>query len=340
MSSVVFSTAVATFTEVTWDPSKMIDGDFTGAQGNGWSVFNFDTGSAEAADALLTLASPLPAGHYSLTFTIYQNYWNPGHILGDFALDYTTAASPTLSSPQTPVSILSVSSLNGTTFSLLSPGELLANTSNNSLGTDTYTITAFVDSASPITGIFLDAIKNPSLPGGGPGGQYPNGNFVVSELTLDAIAAPVINTTAPAQDNAVSINIVGTAEALSTVTLYNGASVVGTTAADGSGNWHINGIALTDGIDYSFTATATDAATNTSGPSNALAFHDDQTPPAVTESLVSDTGSSSTDKITSNPALTGSGDPNAWCILPWTANRSPRRRPPMAAACGHSRRPV
>ena len=83
----------------------MIDGDFTGPQGNGWSVFNYDTGGSEAADALLTLASPLPAGHYGLTFTIYQNYWNPGHILGDFALDYTTAASPTLSSPQTPVSI-------------------------------------------------------------------------------------------------------------------------------------------------------------------------------------------------------------------------------------------
>ena len=58
----------------------MIDGDFTGDQGNGWSVFNFYTGSSEAADALLTLASPLPAGQYILTFTIYQNYyesWSP-----------------------------------------------------------------------------------------------------------------------------------------------------------------------------------------------------------------------------------------------------------------------
>jgi hypothetical protein len=31
----------------------------------------------------------------SLTFRPYQNYYgNPGHILGDFALDYTTAAIP------------------------------------------------------------------------------------------------------------------------------------------------------------------------------------------------------------------------------------------------------
>jgi hypothetical protein len=82
------------------------------------------TGISEGADALLTIASPLPAGHYDLTFKLYQNYFgNPGHILGDFALAYATAASPTLSSAQTRVSIQSESSLNGMTFSLLSPGE-------------------------------------------------------------------------------------------------------------------------------------------------------------------------------------------------------------------------
>ncbi|HEY7243386.1 MAG TPA: Ig-like domain-containing protein [Xanthobacteraceae bacterium] len=198
-SSVKFSSAVATFYEVqnNWAPSQMIDGIFTGPPPgpgqdstyggvNGWSVFNLATGVAEGADALLTLATPLPAGQYNLTFGIYQNYYgNPGHLLGDFALDYTTDATTTLSSPQTPVSIQSASSLNGTTFSFLSPGELLANTSQNSVGIDTYTISASVDSASPITGIFLDAIKNPALPGGGPG-AFDNGNFDVSEFTLDA----------------------------------------------------------------------------------------------------------------------------------------------------------
>jgi Bacterial Ig-like domain len=156
ISPVQFSSAVATFYEVQndWAPSQMIDGIFTGPNGgiNGWSVYNYATGVSEAADALLTLASPLPAGKYDFTFKIYQNYYgNPGHILGDFALDYTTAASPTLSSPQTPVSIENASSLNGTTFSYPSPGELLANTSKNSIGTDTYTISASVDSTSPIT---------------------------------------------------------------------------------------------------------------------------------------------------------------------------------------------
>jgi hypothetical protein len=153
----------------------MIDGIITGANGgiNGWSVFDSATGISDGADALLTSASPLPVGHYNVTIKLYQNYFgNPGHILGDFALAYATAASPTLSSTQTRVSVQSESSLNGTTFYLLSPGELLANTSQNSVGTDTYTISATIDSVSPITGIFLDAIKNPTLPGGGPGKQY------------------------------------------------------------------------------------------------------------------------------------------------------------------------
>src|SRR6266436_5295219 len=96
-----------------------------------------------------------------------------------------------------------------------------------------------------------------------------------------APAAPVITTTAPAQDNASSIDIAGTAEANSTITLYNGSAVVGTSTADGSGNWHVNGIPLTNGADYSFKATATDAATNTSGFSNVLALHDDRTAPAA-----------------------------------------------------------
>jgi Bacterial Ig-like domain len=105
-SPVPFSSAVATFYEVenNWAPSQMIDGIITGANGgiNGWSVFDSATGISEGADALLTIASPLPAGHYNVTFKLYQNYFgNPGHILGDFALAYATVASPTLSSAQT-----------------------------------------------------------------------------------------------------------------------------------------------------------------------------------------------------------------------------------------------
>ncbi len=130
-----------------------------------------------------------------------------------------------------------------------------------------------------------------------------------------APAAPVITTTAPAQDNASSIDIAGTAEANSTITLYNGSAVVGTstayvnaandtaaqaltgtaeanstitlyngstvvgiTSADASGHWSQTIGALGNGT-YSYTATATDAAGNTSVAGDALGFTVDTTAP-------------------------------------------------------------
>ena len=81
VSPVTFSSAVATFYEVqnNWAPSQMIDGLFTVAWSrpdyggvNGWSVDDFAAGQADGADALLTLANPLPAGQYNLTFRIYS----------------------------------------------------------------------------------------------------------------------------------------------------------------------------------------------------------------------------------------------------------------------------
>ena len=277
-SPVTFSSAVATFYEVqnNWAPSQMIDGLFTGpppgpGQGpdfggvNGWSVFDFAAGMADGADALLTIASPLPAGEYNFTFRIYSDYYgNPGHMLGDFALAYTTAASPTLSSPQTRVSIQSESSLNGTTFSLLSPGELLAD-SHSILLPETYTISATIASASPITGIFLDAIKNPNLPGGGPG-NFDNGNFVVSEFTLDASGGSIADSTAPFTVDtivptvAVSIDntFINRAHATGTVTFTFSEAPTAFTLADTSA---VGGtLSNLTGSGKSYTATFTGAA--------------------------------------------------------------------------------
>jgi hypothetical protein len=53
-------------------------------------------------------------------------------------------------------------------------------------GKDVYTIVATTDLAG-ITGVRLETLADPSLPGGGPG-RPPNGNFVVSELKVTAAA--------------------------------------------------------------------------------------------------------------------------------------------------------
>ena len=191
-SSVSFSSADATFYQTccgTFPPSEMIDGITSGF--NGWAVSPGGS-SAVSASALLTLASPLGAGPYDLTFTIYQNYGDQ-HTLGDFSLGYTTAVSPTLSSTQTLVPNQSASSNGAGTFTQQGGGDWLV--SGGSPATATYTILASISSGSPITGIFLDVFNNLTLPGpnGGPGRAF-NGNFVVSEFALDATTTPLPST--------------------------------------------------------------------------------------------------------------------------------------------------
>src|SRR5207247_4106903 len=60
----------------------------------------------------------------------------------------------------------------------------------------------------------------------------------------------------------------GTAEANSTVGVYDGADLLGTAAADGFGAWSYQTGTLADG-GHAFTATATDAAGNTGAASAA-----------------------------------------------------------------------
>ena len=66
-----------------------------------------------------------------------------------------------------------------------------------------------------------------------------------------------------------TLTLTGTAEANSTVKVYDGATLLGSATANGSGAWSYTTAALASGA-HSFTATATDAAGNTSVASSAL----------------------------------------------------------------------
>ncbi len=63
--------------------------------------------------------------------------------------------------------------------------------------------------------------------------------------------------------------LTGTAEAGSTIQVYDGATLLGTATANGSGAWSFATATLTDGA-HSFAAKATDAAGNTGSMSAAL----------------------------------------------------------------------
>ena len=95
-----------------------------------------------------------------------------------------------------------------------------------------------------------------------------------------------------------------------TVELFNGTSAVGgpvtLTAADISAGYvDITTPALGNGITYHINASITDAAGNTSQASNEVSFTvDTQAPLAPTVALTSDSGSSNSDHITNNGALT------------------------------------
>jgi hypothetical protein len=67
-----------------------------------------------------------------------------------------------------------------------------------------------------------------------------------------------------------TLTLTGTAEAGSTVKLYDGATLLGSALASGTGAWNYTTAALANG-GYSLTATATDAAGNTGVASTALA---------------------------------------------------------------------
>ncbi|MCZ8292037.1 MAG: DUF4347 domain-containing protein [Hylemonella sp.] len=136
-----------------------------------------------------------------------------------------------------------------------------------------------------------------------------------------APAAPSITTvsdnvgsvTGTVANNGVSDDTVlvltGTAEANSTVSVYNGVTLLGTATANGSGAWSYTTSTLSDGTTYAFNAKATDVAGNTGSASANYSVTIDTSGPATTVSTLAfsaDTGSVG-DFVTSTSAQTLSG---------------------------------
>jgi large repetitive protein len=121
------------------------------------------------------------------------------------------------------------------------------------------------------------------------------------------------------KDNTLSLSgTVSDGSGVSSVQVYDGATLLGSATVSGS-TWSFTTAVLANGS-HCFTATATDDAGNATTTS-AVTATVDTTAPAVTEGLVSDTGASSTDRITSNGTLTGSGDQNA--VVHFTVDGNP-----------------
>src|ERR1700733_3578220 len=135
-------------------------------------------------------------------------------------------------------------------------------------------------------------------------------------FTLDTVAPAVtealVSDTGSSNSDKITSNdaITGGGDPNAVVTITEGVTTLGTTTANGAGTWTFSAYspALSQGSN-TIVASETDAAGNTG--SATVTFTLDTVAPAVTEALVSDTGSSNSDNITSNDAVTGGGDPNA-----------------------------
>jgi hypothetical protein len=107
--------------------------------------------------------------------------------------------------------------------------------------------------------------------------------------------------------------LTGTAEANSAIKIYDGAIMLGSVTADGTGAWSYTATGLADGV-HSLSATATDAAGNTGTASGALSLTVDTVAPGAPTigSFSPDTGTAG-DGITiaNDLVLTGAAEANS-----------------------------
>ena len=134
---------------------------------------------------------------------------------------------------------------------------LLGSATANGSGAWTYTTAALANGGHSFTATATDAAGNT--------GVASNALAVTVDTTAPIVPVITSNTT----DSTKTIALAGTAEANSTVKIYEGALLLGSVAANGTGAWAYTTAPLSDGV-HTLTATATDAAGNTSLASQAV----------------------------------------------------------------------
>ncbi len=158
-----------------------------------------------------------------------------------------------------------------------------------------FTFPVLTDGVKTIKVTATDAAGNTSA-------QSPALNFTVD---TQAPAVPTV-TTANTLTNDNTPTVTGTTDANSTVTIYKDGVAVGTTTANGSGNYTYTFSPALPDATYAITATATDAIGNTSAQSAPLNITVDATAPGAPTITTNNT-------ITNNnmPTVTGTAEPNS-----------------------------
>ena len=189
----------ATFSQLInggpFTPAHAVDGL---NDSNGWAIAVSQVADGTSAQtAVWETEADLAAGDLMITMNFL--HWNPEHLLGRFRFSVTTDDRSTFAdglhtggdvgANWTVLSTPAVSGPAGMTFTTLGDQSILAGGVIAAQGS--YTVT-YSTGISGITGLRLEALEDPSLPGGnGPGLHPANGNFALNEMTLQGTLVPV-----------------------------------------------------------------------------------------------------------------------------------------------------
>lgn len=198
---VTLQNAAATFSQnfggFQFNASSMIDGSFASGAEEGWAIYDESSGTSAQTAVFETLSDTGFATGVDFTFQLYQLYITGGHTVGRFRLSVTTDSRDTfadglqsggdVTAAWTVLTPLTAAGTNGPTLTILGDGSALAG--GTEPATTVYSVTAST-ALSGITGIRLEVLEDASLPYSGPGRYFTNGNFVLTEFTVDAVAGP------------------------------------------------------------------------------------------------------------------------------------------------------
>ena len=315
---------------------------FSGTAEAGSVVTILDNGSAigsATADGegiwRFTPDTPLQAGGHSLSTIVTDSAGNAGSESGAFPFTVDLTAPPAagnlvLSDDQSgssvPVTggatsdttpVLSGTAAAGSVITILDGDTVLGSVAAGGDGTWSFTTPALTQGDHSLTTTVTSAAGNVSAPS-------PAISFVVDTQAPDAPAGLQLNSgSGPIADGGATNDptpvLSGTAEASSTVTLYEDGTVLGTAVTDNDGNWSVTpDTPLAEGS-HTLTTTVTDAAGNVSAPSSAVVVIVDTTAPGTPANLQLSgevngaavaiaEGGATTD---TTPRLTGSAEPGS-----------------------------
>ena len=229
-ATVLFQQPTATVSQADYSVYAAIDGD-TG-NSNGWAVNAIQSSHTAVFETVSNVGG---ASGNVITFTLIQNF--DQHSIGRFAISVTNddrslfadglESGGDVTANWTVLDPSSYTAFNSTLTKLGDRSILASGTAPFS---DTYTITAST-SMIGITGVRIETMLDPSIPGGGPG-RASNSNYVLTEFQMDLTPVDLISLQQ-------AFRVQDLTPKLTNVTLNGAHHRLLMDATPGKGGWHM-----------------------------------------------------------------------------------------------------